>query len=66
MIVRIALAVPSPHDERLALEARRHGHEVVVTAVDADDLESALVPVRPEADAGGHASLTGTATAMWG
>ncbi|MET4583466.1 MinD-like ATPase involved in chromosome partitioning or flagellar assembly [Conyzicola nivalis] len=48
MTVRIALAVPSPHDERLAFEARRHGHDVVVTAVDADDLESALVPARPE------------------
>ena len=48
MTVRIALAVPSPHNERLALEARRHGHEVVVTATDADDLESALVPARPE------------------
>jgi len=46
--VRIALAVPSPHDERLAFEARRHGHDVVVTAVDADDLESALVPALPE------------------
>ena len=48
MTVRIALAVPSPHDERLAFEARRHGHDVVVTAVDADDLESALVPALPE------------------
>ena len=48
MTVRIALAVPPPHDERLALEARRHGHDVVVTAIDADDLESALVPARPE------------------
>jgi MinD-like ATPase involved in chromosome partitioning or flagellar assembly len=46
--VRIALAVPSPHDERLAFEARRHGHEVVVTANDADDLEAALVTARPE------------------
>ena len=48
MTVRLALAVPPPHDDRLAAEAQRHGHEVVARAADADALESALDHSRPE------------------
>ena len=49
MTVRLALAVPAPHDERLAVEAQRHGHDVVARADDADGLEAALEIARPDA-----------------
>ena len=47
--MRLAIAVPEPHDDRLAREATRHGHEVVASAVDADELGDALAVVRPDA-----------------
>ena len=42
MTVRLVLAVPAPHDARLAEEARRHGHEIVGSVADADALPAAL------------------------
>jgi MinD-like ATPase involved in chromosome partitioning or flagellar assembly len=46
--VRIALAVPAPYDDRLAREALRHGHEVVASAHDADELAATLETARPD------------------
>jgi MinD-like ATPase involved in chromosome partitioning or flagellar assembly len=46
--VRIALAVPAPHDDRLAREALRHGHDVVASAHDAEDLAAILDAARPD------------------
>lgn len=40
--MRVALAVPSPHDYRLAREAARHGHEIVVRADDGDTLAESV------------------------
>ena len=40
--MRLAIAVPEPHDARLAREAARHGHEVVATADDADGVAQIL------------------------
>ena len=47
--MRIALAVPAPHDDRLAREAVRHGHEVVASVGDADELAESLAVARPDA-----------------
>ena len=47
--MRIALAVPEPHDATLAREAARHGHDVVASASDADELADALDIARPDA-----------------
>jgi MinD-like ATPase involved in chromosome partitioning or flagellar assembly len=46
--VRIALAVPAPYDDRFAREALRHGHEVVASANDADELSAVLDTARPD------------------
>jgi len=47
--IRLAIAVPEPHDARLAHEAARHGHEVVATADDADGMARSLAVARPDA-----------------
>jgi MinD-like ATPase involved in chromosome partitioning or flagellar assembly len=47
--MRLAIAVPEPHDARLTREAARHGHEIVATADDADALARALAVAAPEA-----------------
>ena len=46
--MRVALAVPSPHDLRLAREAVRHGHEIVVRADDGESLAASLEATRPD------------------
>jgi MinD-like ATPase involved in chromosome partitioning or flagellar assembly len=46
--VRIALAVPAPYDDRYAREALRHGHEVVASAHDAEQLAAVLDAARPD------------------
>jgi len=46
--MRIALAVPSPHDLRLAREASRHGHDIVIRADDGDELLESLEATRPD------------------
>jgi MinD-like ATPase involved in chromosome partitioning or flagellar assembly len=48
MTVRIALGVPAPHDDRLAREALRHGHDVVASAHDAEELAAILDTARPD------------------
>ena len=47
--MRLAIAVPEPHDARLAREAARHGHEVVATADDADGVAQILAVAGPDA-----------------
>jgi MinD-like ATPase involved in chromosome partitioning or flagellar assembly len=47
--MRLAIAVPEPHDARLTREAARHGHDIVATADDADALARALALAAPEA-----------------
>jgi len=46
--MRVALAVPSPHDLRLAREASRHGHEIVMRADGGDELVASLDATRPD------------------
>jgi len=46
--MRVALAVPSPHDSRLAGEAVRHGHEIVMRADGGDELVDSLDATRPD------------------
>jgi len=47
--MRLALAVPEPHDADLAREAARHGHDIVASATDAAELGDALDIARPDA-----------------
>jgi MinD-like ATPase involved in chromosome partitioning or flagellar assembly len=47
--MRLALAVPEPHDADLAREAARHGHDIVASASDAAELGDALDIARPDA-----------------
>ena len=49
--MRIAIAVPAPHDSRLAKEATRHGHDVVLRSAGDESLEAAFAVSRPEAAA---------------
>jgi MinD-like ATPase involved in chromosome partitioning or flagellar assembly len=46
--MRIALALPREWEQRLGLEAVRHGHEVVERCTSAEDLERVAVAVRPQ------------------
>jgi len=46
--VRVALALPPSVAARLAKSARRHGHEVVLTATDSFELVAGLDASRPE------------------
>jgi hypothetical protein len=46
--VRVAIAVPAPHDARLAKEAARHGHDVVLRSAGDEPLEAAFAVARPE------------------
>jgi MinD-like ATPase involved in chromosome partitioning or flagellar assembly len=46
--MRIAVAVPAGHRQRLSSEAIRHGHEVVLTSTGAEDLVDACETTRPE------------------
>ncbi len=46
--MRIAVAVPAGHSQRLATEAIRHGHDVVLTSTGAEDLVDACETTRPE------------------
>ena len=47
--MRLAIAVPEPHDARLARDAARHGHEIVATADDADGMVQAIAVAAPDA-----------------
>ena len=47
--MRLAIAVPQPHDARLARDAARHGHEIVATADDADGMVQAIAVAAPDA-----------------
>jgi MinD-like ATPase involved in chromosome partitioning or flagellar assembly len=46
--MRVALAVPHPHAARLAAEAVRYGHEIVMRADGGDELVASLDAARPE------------------
>ena len=46
--MRIAVAVPRPHAARLAGEASRYGHEIVLRADGGDELVASLDAARPE------------------
>ena len=46
--MRIALALPEPHDERFAFEAVRYGHEIVLRVASARELAARLGAVRPD------------------
>lgn len=46
--MRIAVAVPAGHSQRLSSEAIRHGHEVVLASTGAEDLVDACETTRPE------------------
>jgi len=46
--MRIALAVPRPVESRLARTARRHGHEIALSAADSFELVAGLDASRPE------------------
>lgn len=46
--MRVALAVPAPHDLRLAGQAVRHGHEIVARADDGESLVAILDAARPD------------------
>jgi MinD-like ATPase involved in chromosome partitioning or flagellar assembly len=46
--MKIAIAVPEPHGERLSKEATRHGHNVVLTAAGTEALSAAFEVTRPE------------------
>lgn len=46
--MRIAVAVPAGHSQRLSSEAIRHGHEVVLISTGAEDLVDACETTRPE------------------
>jgi MinD-like ATPase involved in chromosome partitioning or flagellar assembly len=48
-MTRFALAVPFEQEQRLAAEAPRHGHEVVLRCSGADELSARLATVGPEA-----------------
>ena len=49
--MRVAIAVPAPHDSRLAKEAARHGHDLVLRSAGDEPLEAAFSVTRPEAAA---------------
>ncbi|MEO8263281.1 MAG: regulator [Pseudolysinimonas sp.] len=48
-MTRFALAVPVEHEQRLAAEAARHGHEVVVRCSGAEELAARIPAATPEA-----------------
>lgn len=45
--MRIALVLPVPHDDRIALEAVRYGHEIVLRVASARELSALIGSVRP-------------------
>ncbi|MGV8970204.1 MAG: AAA family ATPase [Microbacteriaceae bacterium] len=49
--MRLAIAVPAPNDSRLAKEAARHGHDVVLRSTGEETLEAAFDVARPTAAA---------------
>ena len=46
--MRIGIAVPSPNGERLAAEAKRHGHDVVLSSSGDDDVLAGCEAAEPE------------------